>query len=200
MTPALRLPTIEHLKVRDLIPWGQNPREHSEDQIDRLKLSLEQFGLARLPVIQKGTRRILAGHGLAIALAARGDRDMVIPCVVVDLGQEDADAYTVADNRITDLSEWNLPQLREVIAELDNGAFPIETTGFTEDELRRLFGAPLLGSDDPEEPGEPEPVYVTIALHKDRAEVLRDDEKGLNHKQKKIQAAVNAALFEKGKA
>ena len=138
----MRIPTIEHHRVRELSPWALNPREHDEDQVGRLTRSLSHFGLGALPVIQTGTRRILAGHGRIAALLEMGQGELMIPCAAMDLSTEDCEAYSIADNRLVDLSEWNLMDLREILAGLDNGAFPVEVTGFTADEIRALFGAP----------------------------------------------------------
>ena len=119
---TLRLPTIEHHAVKALIPWGDNPRAHGVEQMRLLQKSLGHYGLAALPVIQKGTLRILAGHGRIAALLDMGHKETVIPCIALEVDLEDAAGYTVADNQLTVRSKWNLPQLREVIVDLDNGA------------------------------------------------------------------------------
>ena len=116
---SLRLPTIEWHKVKDLIPWDQNPRVHDAEQLRLLVKSIRHHGMASLIVIQKNTRRILAGHGRHEALMDMGEGETPIPCVVVECSLEDAEALTVADNRLGDLSDWSLPALRDVMGELD---------------------------------------------------------------------------------
>jgi len=137
---TLRLPTIEYHQVKDLIPWEGNPRVHDAEQLRLLAKSIRHHGLARLIVIQKNTRRILAGHGCHEALMEMGNAETPIPCVAVECSLEDAEAYTVADNRLSDRSEWSLPALRDVLGELDNGQFDVEWTGYTQAELKKLFG------------------------------------------------------------
>ena len=122
MPRPLKVPQILRMRVRDLRPWGENPREHGQDQLERLQKSLDQFGLAALPVVQAGTLRILAGHGRVQALIDAGHGDELIPVVVLDVDDDGAAAYTVADNRLAEVSEWNPLQLRDVLGELDNGA------------------------------------------------------------------------------
>lgn len=138
----MRLPTIEHHKVKDLIPWGENPRAHDVDQLGRLDASIRHHGLASIPVIQAGTRRILAGHARVQVLLDQGEGETVIPCAALDCSEEDAAAYTVADNRLVDLSEWNVMDLRSIFGDLDNGEFDVASaTGYTEAEIKRLFGS-----------------------------------------------------------
>lgn len=135
---GLRLPEVLRTRVGDLVPFAGNPREHDVEQVRLLQKSLGRYGLAALPVVQKGSLRILAGHGRVEALKASGHSDAVIPVVAVDLSDEDATAYTVADNRLTDLSHWNVPQLQDLLGELEETGFDLECAGYTEDAWEDL--------------------------------------------------------------
>ena len=176
MTP-LRLPVIERHKVSSLKPWAQNPRDHSPEQLSRLGKSVDAFGLARLPVVQAGTLRILAGHGLWETLMDGGHGAEVIPVIVVSLSDEDAEAYTLADNRLGELSEWHLLDLRESLVGLDDGEREMLALGWSEDELAKLFG-PLTdapdceGGEAPEE--EPEPQILEIWIYPDKTAKVFD--------------------------
>ena len=138
--PDLAEPRLIRLKVSDILPWDDNPREHGAEQIRLLRKSLEAFGLVSLPVVQAGTRKLIAGHGRLESLIAAGHKDRAIPVLEVDLDDEKAKAYAVTDNRLTDLSTWNIPALRQVLVELDDGAFDMELTGFTVEAIDGLFG------------------------------------------------------------
>lgn len=142
MPTVLPEPKLRKIKVSEILPWDANPREHSDDQLGMLQKSLEHFGLVSLPVVQAGTGKLIAGHGRLAALKASGRADHEISVLEVDLSDEDAAAYAVADNRLTDLSTWNLPALRAVMADLDNGAFDMEIVGFTADDMGQLFAGP----------------------------------------------------------
>lgn len=135
---SLRLPEVLRIRVDELIPFEGNPREHDAEQLRLLQKSLGKYGLAALPVVQKGTLRILAGHGRVEALKIAGHGELEIPVVAVDLSDEDATAYTLADNRLTDLSSWNVPQLQHLLEELGETGFDLECAGFTEDALAEL--------------------------------------------------------------
>lgn len=144
---ALLEPTLIRLKVSEVLPWSENPRQHNEEQLRLLGKSISHYGLVALPIVQAGTRRLIAGHGRIQALMAAGHGEREIPVLEVAMTDEDALAYTITDNRLTDLSEWKLPELKSALAELDNGAFDIEWTGFDDEALKKLF---------PEDEGPPE--------------------------------------------
>lgn len=136
----LRVPEVVQIRVKELRPWAGNPREHTAEQLRLIQKSISAHGLVALPVVQKGTNRLLAGHGRLQALLDAGHGDTLIPVIVADLDDQGATAYTVADNRLTDLSGWSLTSLQEILSGLDDGAFDIETTGFTLGALEDLFG------------------------------------------------------------
>jgi len=135
----LKEPALVRLRVDQIIPNAGNAREHNAEQLRLLQKSLEHFGIVALPIVQKGTNVLIAGHGRVEALKAAGRLSDVIPCLEVELTNEDALAYAVTDNRLTDLSSWNLPMLKAALVEIDNGAFDVELTGFTADALDELF-------------------------------------------------------------
>lgn len=172
----LKVPKILRVRVRDLRPWGENPREHGQEQLEQLQKSLDQFGLASLPVVQAGTLRILAGHGRVQALMDAGHGDEVIPVVALELGDDDAAAYTVADNRLAEVSEWNPLQLRDVLGELDNGAQDMLALGWTQAAMMKLFGRPIdvQSIDEDSEPVQvdPVPVVAELWIYPDRVEAL----------------------------
>ena len=142
----LKEPSVVRLRVEQIVPWDGNPREHNFEQVRLLQKSLDHFGIVALPVVQAGTNKLIAGHGRVQALKAAGRTLEEIPCLSVELSDEDAMAYAVTDNRLTDLSSWNIPALKAAMVELDNGAFDVELTGFTADALADMF--PLDTPDD----------------------------------------------------
>lgn len=161
---ALKEPTVIRLRVDQILPNPENAREHDAEQIRLIQKSMGHYGLVALPIVQKGSHKLLAGHGRLEALKANGQGSREIPVLEVDLSDQDAIAYGVVDNRLTDLSQWNIPALRGVIAELDDGAFDVELMGFTEVALGDLFpveepGSGLLKDKDldsaPEAPEKP---------------------------------------------
>lgn len=129
------------LRLSQIIPWDENPRAHSPEQIRLLKKSIESHGFGAPLLLQDGSNKLVAGHGRRIAVAElAAGADPELPVVWLPLTDEQAASYAIADNRLTDLSEWNMPALRGLLAELDNGAWEMEATGFTSDDLNGIFG------------------------------------------------------------
>jgi len=71
---------IEYIKLADLQPYERNPRLHSDEQIDQIAASIEEFGWST-PIVINGANGIVAGHGRALA-AARMRIDPRRSCLV----------------------------------------------------------------------------------------------------------------------
>ena len=133
---------IAYRDISDLRPDPKNPRAHSKKQIDQIARSIETFGF-NAPVLIDGTLKIIAGHGRCLAARKLGWRE--VPTISLEhLTQAEAQAYMIADNRLTDTSVWDdglLAEHFESLASLDLD-FSIETTGFDMGEIDfRIEGA-----------------------------------------------------------
>lgn len=121
-----------------LIPYVNNARTHSPEQIGKLRSSLREFGFIN-PVIIDRDFGIIAGHGRV--LAAREEGITEVPCVFVDhLTEAQKKAYVIADNRMALDAGWDEELLRVEIEALQAEAFDISLTGFGDDEIADLFG------------------------------------------------------------
>lgn len=137
---------IQHVLLSRLKPWPGNPR--TKHDVAAISKSIGHFGFVNPILVQKGTWRVIAGHGRIAAAKKAGLTE--VPVVVLDLDDKDAAAYTVADNRLTEKSEWDLPRLKTLLADLDNGSFDLELTGFDADDLARMFDGDRTGEADPD--------------------------------------------------
>ena len=121
-----------------LVPYANNARTHSPEQIGKLRSSLREFGFIN-PVIIDRDFGIIAGHGRV--LAAREEGITEVPCVFVDhLTEAQKKAYIIADNRMALDAGWDEELLRVEIETLQAEAFDISLTGFGDDEIADLFG------------------------------------------------------------
>ena len=121
-----------------LVPYANNARTQSPEQIGKLRSSLREFGFIN-PVIIDRDFGIIAGHGRV--LAAREEGITVVPCVFVDhLTEAQKKAYIIADNRMALDAGWDEELLRVEIEALQAEAFDISLTGFGDDEIADLFG------------------------------------------------------------
>ena len=120
-----------------LVPYINNARTHSPEQLAKLRSSLREFGFIN-PVIIDRDYNIIAGHGRV--LAAKEEGIMEVPCVFVDyLTEAQKKAYILADNRMALDAGWDEELLRIEIESLQGEDFDVSLTGFEEQELADLF-------------------------------------------------------------
>lgn len=93
-----------------LIPYVNNARTHSTEQINKLRASLREFGFIN-PVIVDKDLNVIAGHGRIAAAKAEGIKK--VPCVFVDhLTDAQKKAYILVDNRMAMDAGWDEELLR----------------------------------------------------------------------------------------
>lgn len=96
---------IEKYAISDLKEAAQNSRKHTEAQIDQIAVSIERFGWT-IPVVIDEKCTIIAGHARIRAAKKLGMKEA--PCLVAsDWSEEKKEAYQIADNRLSELSEWD---------------------------------------------------------------------------------------------
>jgi|LakMenE18May11ns_1017448.scaffolds.fasta_scaffold9786643_2 ParB-like chromosome segregation protein Spo0J len=127
---------IIKIKVADLSNDPANARKHDDRNIESIVASLRRFGQQK-PIVVDMNNIVRAGNG-TLEAARRLGWDS-IDCVKTDLKGSDAIAYAIADNRTSELAEWNsdvlAAQLNGLLAddeELANAA------GFTAEEIEAM--------------------------------------------------------------
>jgi ParB/RepB/Spo0J family partition protein len=78
----------------------RNPRKHSQAQIQAIASSMRAFGF-NAPILVDKENKILAGHGRLEASISLGLEQIPVICLN-DLTREQARAYMLADNKLTD--------------------------------------------------------------------------------------------------
>ena len=110
-------------KIGEIKPYEKNPRKN-DNAVDAVANSISQFGF-RVPVVIDKDNVIVCGHTRYKAAKKLGLD--VVPCVVADdLTDEQIKAYRLADNKVSELAEWDIDLLGE---ELDC-IFDIDMTDF----------------------------------------------------------------------
>ncbi len=123
--------------IGKLVPYVNNARTHSPEQINKLRSSLREFGFIN-PVIIDRDFGVIAGHGRILAAKEEGITE--VPCVFADhLNEAQKKAYIIADNRMAMDAEWDEELLRVEIEALQAEAFDLSLTGFDDKELSDLF-------------------------------------------------------------
>ena len=128
---------MQLVPIGKLVPYANNARTHSPEQVTKLRSSLREFGFIN-PVIIDRDYGIIAGHGRV--LAAKEEHIDQVPCVFVDhLTEAQKKAYILADNRYAMDAGWDEAMLRVEIEALQGMDFNIDLTGFDEAEIADLF-------------------------------------------------------------
>jgi len=127
-------PAIEQVAIEKLRPWPKNPRK--SHAVDEIANSIKAFGYAAPILVQKGTYRILAGHGRLEALKKLGVTE--VPVVILDIDNDRADLYTLADNKLTEKSEWDFSILADLLLDFDARNLDTRLTGFDDRELKKI--------------------------------------------------------------
>ena len=122
---------IEYRDVEALKPYENNPRDNRR-AVDLVAGSIDNYGFLQ-PVVISPDNVIIVGHTRLEAAKKLGLKQ--IPVVVADeLTEEQADAYRIIDNKVGELSYWNIDLLNEELKHLSKeqaatAGFQIEETG-----------------------------------------------------------------------
>ena len=128
---------MQLVPLSKLVPYVNNARTHSPEQLAKLRSSLREFGFIN-PVIIDRDFNVIAGHGRIVAAKEEGITE--VPCVFVDyLTEAQKKAYILADNRMALDAGWDEELLRIEIESLQGTDFDVSLTGFGEDEIADLF-------------------------------------------------------------
>jgi DNA modification methylase len=126
---------IVYRRIDELKPDPANPRRHSKQQIRKIADSIQAFGF-NVPVLIDREKNVVAGHGRLLACGELGWSE--VPTLCLDhLTPAQARAFRIADNRLTEISEWDDRLLAEQLKELSvlGLDFNIEVTGFEMGEI-----------------------------------------------------------------
>ena len=128
---------IQQIKVEDLIPYINNSRTHSDEQVAQIAASIKEFGWTN-PILVDGNKGIIAGHGRL--QAARKLKMAEVPVIELkDLTETQKKAYIIADNRLALNAGWDNEMLTIELNDLLADGFALELLGFDPKELNALL-------------------------------------------------------------
>ena len=129
---------IEQVSVSELLPYVNNSRTHSAEQLQQIAASIQQFGFTA-PILCDQEGMVLAGHGRIMAAKALGM--LTVPAIKLShLSSAQKKAYIIADNKIALNSGWDLELLRTELEFLQEQDFDHSVLGFATEELASIFG------------------------------------------------------------
>ncbi len=143
---------VDYVDVETVKGWPRNPKRHDEAGLDA---SLERFGFTVPLMLDEKTGRLVAGHGRLEALLRRKLAGLPAPARVETSANGDtwkvpvlkgvsfankseAEAYLIADNRLTEQGGWDNEALLAVVKDLTDAGISMEGTGFPADYAQRL--------------------------------------------------------------
>jgi ParB-like chromosome segregation protein Spo0J len=129
---------IQKIAIEKLKPAIYNPRKNlkpGDPEYDKIKRSIQEFGYVEPIIWNQKTGNIVGGHQRYKILKELGETE--IDCVIVDLDDTREKALNIALNKAT--GGWDMPSLKDLLQELDTGAFDVTITGFDLQELELLM-------------------------------------------------------------
>lgn len=129
---------IEQLSVDVLIPYSNNARTHSDDQVTQIASSIKEFGFNN-PILVDKHNGVIAGHGRLMAAKKLGLNE--VPCIRLEhLSDAQRKAFILADNKIALNSGWDYDLLKVEVEGLSDSDFRLELLGFDVNELNTILG------------------------------------------------------------
>lgn len=120
--------------LEQLKPYENNPR-HNENAIDSVANSIKEFGF-KVPIVIDKNGVIVTGHTRYAAAQKLGME--TVPCIIADdLTPEQVKAFRIADNKTSELAEWDLDKLDielNGIESIDMSEFGFDGLDFEEEE------------------------------------------------------------------
>jgi DNA modification methylase len=128
---------IEQRPIEALIPYINNSRKHSDEQVAQIAASIKEFGWTN-PILVDGNNGLIAGHGRLLAARKLG-MDKVPTIELSHLSDIQKKALIIADNKLALNSDWDNELLMLELQELNNVDYDLSVLGFDQDELNALL-------------------------------------------------------------
>jgi DNA modification methylase len=123
---------IENIPIGELVCDPSNARNHPEKNLEAIKGSLLKFGQQK-PVVINKDNMIVAGNGTVTA--ARLLQWKKIKCIRTDLDKFNQSAFAIADNRTSELANWDDEILGKTLLALKDDGFDLSDIGFDMSDL-----------------------------------------------------------------
>jgi DNA modification methylase len=148
---------IEQRKVESLIPYVNNSRKHSDEQVAQIAASIKEFGWTN-PILVDGENGIIAGHGRLMA-ARKLSMEEVPVIELAHLSNNQRKALIIADNKLALNADWDNDILALELSDLSAADYDLDILGFDSDEVGKLLKTETEGlTDEDEVPEAPEPI------------------------------------------
>lgn len=132
---------IKKIKLTDIKPYGKNPKDHTVEQIEVIKKSIENNEYIQPIVIGKGNE-IIIGHGRYEALKLINP-EMEVECINVShLSKSQLQKLRILDNRLNEMTGWNdnlTVEIEDIFKDTNLETISIEDIGFDSNYIQDIF-------------------------------------------------------------
>jgi len=142
---------ITYQKVADLIPYVNNSRTHSDEQVKQIAASIKEFGFTN-PILIDENKGVIAGHGRLLAAGKLALAE--VPTIVLEgLTEAQRKAYVIADNKLALNAGWDTTSLTSELERLKELDFDLDILSFSTEELETLLKEPFFEPGTEEDQG-----------------------------------------------
>ena len=140
---------VERWPIERLIPYANNPRVHTDADIDKIGASIDKWGFTK-PVLADEEGVLIAGQACVRAAMRRG-HDSIPVIVARGWSEEEKRAYRVADNQLAARATWDFERLHYELQGLGATGFDLDLIGFDPDQIQKILaGLGSSGLTDPD--------------------------------------------------
>ena len=123
---GIKMQIIEK-SIADIRPYENNPR-NNEAAIQYVANSIKDFGF-KVPIVIDKNGTIITGHTRVLAAKKLGMK--TVPCILADdLTPEQVKAFRLADNKVSEMADWNWAKLEKELDSLGNLDWDMSSLGF----------------------------------------------------------------------
>lgn len=124
-----------YVDINDIAAYDWNPR-NNEKAVKSVAASIRTFGFL-VPCVIDGNNVLIAGHTRVEAAKSLGLLE--VPCVrAIDLTPEEANAFRLIDNKVSEQAEWNYELLAGEMAKLESTGIDFTQFGWSESDISCL--------------------------------------------------------------
>lgn len=127
---------LKEVKLSKLVLDPQNSVTHDKRNLKAITASLNKFGQYRAFVVQKSTNKVIIGNGMLVAMLDMGKTTG--QAYIMDCDDSTAKLMGATDNKTGELSEWDMPNLKDILIEQDS--LEVLEMGWENFELDALLG------------------------------------------------------------